>query len=79
MPPRVSWKLVQGNVVFFLLLVVIQDVNVVMAVVMAVILVVIVTVVAEDVDRAVTLKLGAVRLFCQIDHRDMLVQFQFQA
>lgn len=50
-----------------------------MAVVMAVILAVIVTVVAEDVDRAMALKLGAVRLFRQIDHRDMLVQFQFQA
>lgn len=79
MPPRVSWELVQGNVVFFLVVVVvIQDVNVGMAVVMAVILVVIVTVVAEDVDRAVALKLGAVRLFCQIDHWDMLIQFQFQ-
>lgn len=79
MPSWVSGGLVQRDAaVFFLLLVVVKDVNVVMAVVMAVIMVVVVAVVAEDVDRSVSLQFRAVGLFCQVDHRDMLVHVQVQ-
>lgn len=76
MPSRVPRGLSQRDIVaLFLLLVVVKNVNVIMAVI---IMAVVVIVVSEDVDRSVPLKIRAVRLFCKVDHWDMLVQFQFK-